>query len=135
RKRAEEQLQASLREKEALLKEIHHRVKNNLQITSSLLRLQSDYIQDESAREMFSESQNRIHSMALVHEKLYKSNDLSKINFSEYVDSLSKLLFRSFGVDVKQIRIKISETTVFLPIETAVPCGLVINELISNCLK
>lgn len=135
RRKAEEQLQDSLREKEALLKEIHHRVKNNLQVTSSLLRLQSDYIQDSTAREMFAESQNRIRSMALVHEKLYKSSDLSRINFTEYIESLGNLLFRSFGVDLNKIRLDIVQSSVFLSVETAVPCGLIINELLSNCLK
>ncbi|MGE3261258.1 MAG: PAS domain S-box protein [Bacteriovoracia bacterium] len=135
RRHAEEQLQASLREKEALLKEIHHRVKNNLQVTSSLLRLQSDYIQDPGAREMFAESQNRIRSMALVHEKLYRSSDLSRINFSEYVDSLAGLLFRSFGVNPSQIQFQLTQSSIFLSVETAVPCGLIINELLSNCFK
>lgn len=142
RRRAEERIQESLREKEALLaekdsllKEIHHRVKNNLQVTSSLLRLQSDYIQDPNARELFAESQNRIRSMALVHEKLYRSSNLSKIDFSEYVESLAQLLFRSFGVDANQIQLKLEGGEVFLSIESAVPCGLIINELLSNSVK
>lgn len=135
RRHAEERLQASLREKEALLKEIHHRVKNNLQVTSSLLRLQSDYIQDPAARDMFAESQNRIRSMALVHEKLYKSSDLSRINFADYIDSLASLLFRSFGVDTGQIKFQLDHSNIFLSVETAVPCGLIINELLSNCFK
>jgi len=135
RRRIEEQMQASLREKEALLKEIHHRVKNNLQVTSSLLRLQSSFIEDPKSRELFSDSQNRIRSMALVHEKLYQSKELSRINFPEYIESLSKLLFRSYGVNPDQIQLQISGKVIHLSIETAVPCGLMINELISNCLK
>lgn len=135
RRRAEEQIQASLREKEALLKEIHHRVKNNLQVTSSLLRLQSGYIQDEKSKEMFTESQNRIRSMALVHEKLYQSRNLSRIDFSEYIETLGALLFRSFGVDPAQIVLVNDGKGVYLTVETAVPCGLMVNELISNCLK
>jgi len=135
RRKAEELIQESLLEKEALLKEIHHRVKNNLQITSSLLRLQSGYIEDEKALEMFSESQNRIRSMALVHEKLYQSKDLSRIDFSDYVQTLADLLFRSFGVDREQIHLSVESEKVFLSVEIAVPCGLMINELISNCLK
>ncbi len=127
--------EALLSEKEALLKEIHHRVKNNLQVTSSLLRLQSGYIQDEHVRGLFAESQNRIRSMALVHEKLYKSSDLSRINFFEYAENLTQLLFRSFGVNQNQIQYKISGYDVFLSIENAVPCGLILNELVSNCLK
>lgn len=142
RRRAEERLEDSLRkmrslleEKEALLKEIHHRVKNNLQITSSLLRLQSDYLEDARARELFAESQNRIRSMALVHEKLYRATDLSKINFPEYVDGLARLLFQSYGVNKERIRIEVPKASVFLSIEAAVPCGLIVNELISNSLK
>jgi len=131
----EERVKASLREKEVLLKEIHHRVKNNLQITSSLLKLQSGYIQDPQAREMFAESQNRIRSMALVHEKLYQSSDLSRVNFSDYVESLTALLFRSYGVDSNQIRLRIEADQALLTIETAVPCGLIVNELLSNSLK
>jgi PAS domain S-box-containing protein len=135
RRAAEDQIQSSLREKEALLKEIHHRVKNNLQVTSSLLRLQSGYIADEKSREMFAESQNRIRSMALVHEKLYQSTDLSRINFPEYIKTLTELLIRTFGVNPEQIQLKVARQDVFLTVETAVPCGLMINELISNCLK
>ncbi len=131
----EERIKASLREKEVLLKEIHHRVKNNLQITSSLLKLQSGYIQDPQAREMFADSQNRIRSMALVHEKLYQSTDLSRVNFSDYIESLAALLFRSYGVDSNQIRLRIEADQALLTIETAVPCGLIVNELLSNCLK
>lgn len=135
RKRAEELIQASLREKEVLLKEIHHRVKNNLQVTSSLLNLQSGYIHDPQAQEMFADSQNRIRSMALVHEKLYQSNDLSRINFADYVSSLATLLFRSFAVDAEQISLNIEGGGIFLSVESAVPCGLIVNELLSNCLK
>jgi len=132
---AEERIKASLREKEVLLREIHHRVKNNLQVTSSLLKLQSSYIQDAVSKEMFSESQNRIRSMALVHEKLYQSTDLSRINMSDYAESLALLLMRSFGVSTDQIQLKVSRSDVLLTIETAIPCGLILNELVSNSLK
>ncbi len=135
RRRAEDQIKSSLREKEVLLKEIHHRVKNNLQITSSLLRLQSDYIKDDYAKELFTESQNRIRSMALVHEKLYQSNDLSKINFIDYVKTLSNLLLRSYSADAEKVNLNVQGAELFLGIDIAVPCGLIINELISNCLK
>jgi PAS domain S-box-containing protein len=135
RRQADERIKASLREKEVLLKEIHHRVKNNLQVTSSLLKLQSGYIQDKQALEMFAESQNRIRSMALVHEKLYQSSDLSRINFSEYAEGLASLLFRSYGVDPNSIRLRIASSRVFLTVENAIPCGLILNELLSNAIK
>ncbi len=135
RKRADEKVRASLHEKEVLLKEIHHRVKNNLQVTSSMLKLQSAHIRDPSAREMFAESQNRIRSMALVHEKLYRSSELSRIDLADYTMDLADLLFRSFGVDRNSISLKLEAEPVYLSIETAVPCGLILNELLSNCLK
>lgn len=135
RRLAEERLQESLREKEALLREIHHRVKNNLQVTSSLISLQSDSIQDEHARGVFMESQNRIRSMALVHEKLYRSSNLSQIRLAEYVESLAQLLLRSYGIGVNRVSVKVEGEPVSLSVETAVPCGLLVNELLSNCLK
>jgi PAS domain S-box-containing protein len=135
RKRADEKVRASLQEKEVLLKEIHHRVKNNLQVTSSMLKLQSAFIGDPGAREMFAESQNRIRSMALVHEKLYQSSDLSRIDIADYVASLAMLLLRSFGVDRDRISFTLEAEPVFLSIETAVPFGLIVNEVFSNCLK
>ncbi|HWW60569.1 MAG TPA: histidine kinase dimerization/phosphoacceptor domain -containing protein, partial [Thermoanaerobaculia bacterium] len=135
RRRAEEQIQASLREKEALLREIHHRVKNNLQVTSSLLRLQAGAIGDSQAREVFIETQNRIRSMALVHEKLYQSTNLSGIDFAEYTRTLGDLLFKSFGVDPSRIALSVEGGGVLLSIDIAVPCGLIVNELLSNALK
>lgn len=135
RRRVEEQVQANLREKEVLLKEIHHRVKNNLQVTSSLLNLQSGFIKDEHAKELFAESQNRIRSMALVHEKLYQSSDLSRIKLLDYIESLAQLLLRSYSVNSNTIQLKISGDAILLSVDTAVPCGLMINELLSNCLK
>lgn len=135
RKKVEEQLQANLREKEVLLKEIHHRVKNNLQVTSSLLRLQYEKIENPETKEMFVESQRRIRSMALIHEKLYQSNDISKINFNEYLLSLGQILLSSFGVTQNTVEILVNGDIVNFSIEMAVPCGLIINEVISNCLK
>jgi two-component sensor histidine kinase len=135
RKRAEEQIKASLQEKEVLLKEIHHRVKNNLQVISSLLYLQSKNIQDRQTLEMFQDSHYRVRAMALVHERLYQSQDLARIDFAEYVRSLANHLFRSYGVNTNVIQLKINVHNVFLGVDMAIPCGLIINELVSNCLK
>jgi PAS domain S-box-containing protein len=135
RKQAEEQIWASLREKEVLLREIHHRVKNNLQVVSSLLSLQSEQTKDRQTFEAFRESQNRIRSMSLVHEKLYRSPDLTRIDLAEYVPSLATALFRSYGADVRGISLSIQADEVFLGIDRAAPCGLLLNELISNALK
>jgi PAS domain S-box-containing protein len=134
-KRAEEVVKASLREKEILLKEIHHRVKNNLQITSSLLRLQAAQIPVGEAREFLRESQDRIRSMALVHEMLYRSHDLARVDFGEYARSLVQQLLRSYGVDVRRLAHTVEVENVQLGIDEAVPCGLIINELVANALK
>ncbi|MBD2044660.1 CBS domain-containing protein [Coleofasciculus sp. FACHB-64] len=135
RKRAEEQLKASLKEKEVLLKEIHHRVKNNLQIISSLLKLQSAYTKEEQVLGMFKDSQNRIRSMALIHEKLYQSKDLSRIDFAEYIRDLAGNLLRSYKASSQAITLKTNVNDINLNIDTAIPCGLIINELMSNSLK
>jgi len=135
RKRAEEQIKASLREKEVLLREIHHRVKNNLQIISTLLYLQSGYIKDKQAFEMFNESINRIKSMALIHEKLYQFTDLGKIDVAEYIRELAADLFHSYGVKTDGIKLETHVREVLLSINTAIPCGLIINELVSNSLR
>jgi two-component sensor histidine kinase len=133
RLRAEEQIRLSLREKEVLLKEIHHRVKNNMQIISSLLNLQSEKISNENA-EVFRESQNRIKTMALIHEKLYQSSDLSYIDFGEYADGLASYLIRSYAIS-REVSIDLAVQNIPLGIDLAIPCGLIINELVSNSLK
>ena len=135
RKRAEKQIKTALKEKEVLLQEIHHRVKNNLQVVSSLLDLQLDYIEDKQALKMFQDSQNRIKSMALVHEKLYQSRDLVKIDFADYIRDLTAYLFGSYKVNPDAITLKINVEDVSLNIDMAIPCGLIINELVSNSLK
>ena len=130
-----ENLQNSLSEKEVLLKEIHHRVKNNLQVISSLLYLNSKKSRDKETLEMFKDSQNRVKSIALVHERLYQSRDLGKIDFEEYVRKLILDLSRSYGVNQDLIKINIDITNIIISIDEAVPCGLIINELVSNSLK
>lgn len=135
RKLAEEKLKASLNEKEVLLREVHHRVKNNLQVISSLLNLQSSYVKNCEVRDLFKESQNRIKSMALIHERLYQSKDLANIDFGEYSNRLIRQLFSSYKAGTKRISYSISIHEIFLDINTAIPCGLIINELVTNALK
>jgi PAS domain S-box-containing protein len=131
----EERLKASLREKEVLLKEVHHRVKNNMQIISSLLRLQSDQVSHPEVQGVFQESQNRIRSMALVHEMLYQSPDLASISLAAYLKNLVNGLFRSFRVDTHQVALALEVADLPLGIDLALSCGLIINELVSNSLK
>jgi two-component sensor histidine kinase len=135
RKRAEEHVKASLREKEVMLQEIHHRVKNNLQIISSLLSLQSRTIKDKYVLEILRDCQNRVHSMALVHGTLYRSENLARINFSKYTQSLANDLCDSYGAGARAISLEIHVDDVSLGIDTAGPVGLILNELVSNCLK
>ena len=135
RKMVERKIQESLREKEVLLQEIHHRVKNNLQVISSLLDLQSQHIQEQATLELFRQSCNRIRAMALVHDTLYKFKDFAKINFAEYIEDLTSYLFSAYGVNVENIYLELDIEQVALNLNTAIPCGLIINELVSNALK
>ena len=128
-------LRSSLSEKEVLLKEIHHRVKNNLQIVSSLLNLQSGHIQDEATAAMLRDSQNRIRSMALGHERLYGSENLARTNLREYVDDLCRNVMRSYVNESRGVTMRTEVDDVAVDIDTAIPCGLIINELVSNALK
>jgi PAS domain S-box-containing protein len=135
RKNMEDSIKASLREKEVLLKEIHHRVKNNLQVISSMLNLQSAYVKDKQALDLFTESRNRVKSMALIHEKLYQSKDLARIDFGDYVRTLAEDLFHSYRMGPADIKLTIDIEDVLLDIDKALSCGLIINELVSNSLK
>ncbi len=134
-KLAEEKIKSSLKEKEVLLSEIHHRVKNNMQVIISLLSLQADKIEDKKCADMLKENQNRILSMALIHEQLYLSKDFANIDFGEYIKILTNGLLTSSGVNTNKIRLNIEVKDVFFDIENAIPCGLIINELVSNSLK
>jgi PAS domain S-box-containing protein len=135
RKEAQEQIEKSLKEKEVLVREVYHRVKNNMQIITSLLNLQSRYIRDKEYREMFKESHDRIKSMSLVHEKLYQSKDLTTIDLKEYIKDISKYLFHSYGANEGKIELVVDINKISLDINTAIPCGLIINELVTNSLK
>jgi PAS domain S-box-containing protein len=135
RKHTEEQIKVSLQEKERLLKEIHNRVKNNLQVISSLLNLQAGYIEDEPARLKFKESQDRLKALALIHEKLYQSADLTSIDFAGYIRNLAVHLFRSHKVDAHAVALQINTDPINIDIDRAIPCGLILNELLTNALK
>jgi two-component sensor histidine kinase len=130
-----EQIRASLREKETLLKEIHHRVKNNLQVISSLLSLQSDKLADTTARKLFHDARDRVRSMALVHEKLYNSHDLARVELGEYTRSLMSDLLQAHAALASKVRLRIEQDAVFVPVDVAIPCGLILNELATNALK
>lgn len=134
-KEMEEQIATSLREKEILLKEIHHRVKNNMQVVSSLLFMQSRLSEDPRLKEILLESQNRVKSIALVHEELYQSMDLDRIDYTRYLRKITRNIFDTYKVDSNRISLRLSEETVYLTISKAVPCSLIVNELISNSLK
>ncbi|HHY00517.1 MAG TPA: PAS domain S-box protein [Methanothermobacter sp.] len=135
RKAFENALKSSIKEKEVLIREIHHRVKNNMQIISSLLNLQKQYVHDEEASSVLLESQNRVKSMAMIHEKLYKTQNFSEINFGDYITSLVDDLFSSYGSYSGRIKKEMIFDDIMLGLETAIPCGLIISELVTNTLK
>jgi len=134
-KRADDQIKRDLEEKEILIKEVHHRVKNNMQIISSMLKLQSRYITDEAALDLFKNSQNRVRSMALIHERIYRSKDLSSVDFGEYVESLLRSLIMNFEITSSKIKMDINCHNVSVKMDQAIPLGLIVSELISNALK
>jgi len=135
RKEVEEKLEKALEEKNILMKEIYHRVKNNLMVISSLLNLQSSYIKDKDTQEIFRESQNRAKSMALIHEKLYRSGDLKHINFAEYIENLSNELYYAYTKNKRLVKLILDVDDLTLDVETSIPLGLILNELLTNSLK
>ena len=135
RRQAEQQLKRSLDEKEVLVREIHHRVKNNLQIISSLIYLQTKNITDPAALRLFRDGDNRVRSMALIHEELYNSKDLAHIDFAAYIKNLTNHLYHSYREENKVVHIKTDVDKISLSMDTAINCGMIINELVSNSLK
>ncbi|RME85238.1 MAG: GAF domain-containing protein, partial [Caldilineae bacterium] len=135
RRQAEEALRTSLREKEVLLQELYHRTKNNMQVISAMLSLEEARVEDPTVSEVFREVQNRIRVMALVHQKLYQSKDLSRIDLSEYVQDLCRLLMQSYNVSPDRIKLKLNVQDTQVLMDIAIPCGLILNELISNAFK
>ncbi|MEW6586494.1 MAG: histidine kinase dimerization/phosphoacceptor domain -containing protein [Nitrospirota bacterium] len=135
RKETEERIRASLLEKELLLREIHHRVKNNMTVIFSMLKLQSRHVKDEHYRSMFHDSMSRIKSMALVHEKLYRSGNLAAVNFGAYLKDLANNLFMFYKISADRVRLRTEVADITLGIDTAIPCGLIVSELVSNAMK
>jgi two-component sensor histidine kinase len=135
RERVEESFRASLKQQEILLREVHHRVKNNLQIISSLIDIQANSVEEPRVAEMFMDIQNRVISMALIHETLYQSGDLRMVNFGVYVRTLAEQIFGSFHLVSQRISLQIHVDEVMLDTNQAIPCGLILNELLTNCLK
>jgi PAS domain S-box-containing protein len=135
RKLADEQIKKALAEKETLLRELYHRTKNNMGVINALLGLQASYFEDKRLRHAFEETQNRIRSMALVHQKLYESKDLSFINLKDYINDLTELMTHTYAILPSQVRFEVDMEDVHVLIDTAIPCGLILSELISNALK
>ena len=135
RKQAEDELKSSLSEKDVLLKEIHHRVKNNMQVISSLVDLQANEVKDKALHAIFKDVIHRVRSMAMVHEKLYQSTDFARVEFADYARSLLGYLWHSQGTVAPGVQLKLDLEPVLLPVNEAVPCGLILNELFTNSLK
>ncbi len=134
-KKMQEAIAASLQEKEIMLKEIHHRVKNNMQVISSLLSIQAKQVKDQKTQEIIREGMNRVRSIALVHEKLYLSRNLSSIDFAEYINKMTGYLFQTYNVNPHVIRVTVDVENIFFSIDRAIPISLILNELLSNALK
>jgi two-component sensor histidine kinase/CheY-like chemotaxis protein len=134
-KRTEKALATALAAKEVLLKEVHHRVKNNLQIISSLLNMQTELLSDPAMVDVFRESQQRVQAMAMIHERLYGQEDVERLDFQDYVDGLAHDLLYAYGVDPGRVRLRLQLSPVSLELNQAIPCGLILNELLTNALK
>ena len=135
KKEAQKQIIESLKEKEVLLQEVHHRVKNNLQVISSILNLQSSYVKDRNSLNILRESQNRIKSMSFIHESLYQTKDFNQVDFEDYITGLTKNLLYSYSMLSNQVELDLHVEKVYLSLDQAIPCGLIVNELVSNALK
>jgi two-component sensor histidine kinase len=135
KKLAQQRIEISLKEKEVLLKEVHHRVKNNMQVISSILNLQSSYVSDAYALSLLKESQNRIKTMAYIHESLYQNKAFTSVNFSEYVETLIKNIIQSYSHSADKIKMKFNIEPVILSLDSSIPAGLIINELVTNSIK
>ncbi len=135
RRQAEERIAAALREKETLLKEIHHRVKNNLQVISSLLDLQAGQTQDAAVRAVLAESQGRVRVMALIHQLLYERNDFSRVDLGQYLERLTHIVLNAYPVEPHRIALKLDAAEVYVDLERAMPCALLVNELVTNAFK
>ncbi len=128
-------IEKSLEEKKILLREIHHRVKNNLQVISSLLNLQSRYVEDGKAQVALKEGQNRVKSMALIHQRLYQEDNLTGIQVKDYLSRLTRNLFASYNISAERVKLDLSIDDLNVDVDTLIPIGLILNELISNALK
>jgi PAS domain S-box-containing protein len=135
RMQTERDLAAAVAEKEVLLKEVHHRVKNNLQIISSLLNMQAELLSEPSLKGVLLESRRRVESMAMIHERLYSDEDIDHLDFRQYVEALARELFNVYFVDSNLVRLRLELEPVSLELNQAIPCGLILNELLANCLK